>query len=108
MTLKVGQMVAPKSLCTQEIEHLIFMKDIGEFNWWIGASDLAVETNWFWQKSQQHVEMFVWPMGGPTVSVGSDCMALSYEKGYKGLDFNCTTPLHPICQLSLTSLGTRE
>merc|ERR1712001_765719 len=70
---------------------------IGEVGWWAGATDLGVEDHWFWLRSKQTVGEYVFSSFSGQ-SIGSNCLQLLSNMGYKGYSQKCDGPSFPICQ----------
>merc|ERR1711874_844185 len=70
----------------------------GQRTWWMGATDLGVETDRTWLRSHQPVGDYVWFRLG--YGTGTNCMTLNFAAGYAALAQDCTrVSSYPICQL---------
>merc|ERR1711874_963319 len=63
----------------------------------IGATDIGVEDDWFWLRSKQTVGEYVFSSFSGS-SIGSNCLQLLFNMGYKGYSQACDKTSFPICQ----------
>ena len=69
--------------------------------WWTSGTDAEVDGVWLWASSLSPVEEFIWGDDFPTNWLETfNCLELCpYCNDYKGANFDCDSPRHPICQI---------
>ena len=67
----------------------ILQANAGQKIWWVGATDLGEEGDWFWLRSKERVGEYIWFGPNPGYKTASNCLTLNYAAGYKGLDQGC-------------------
>merc|ERR1712243_240437 len=77
----------------------VYMQGLEDKYWWLGATDLGREGQWFWISNLNAVEDIVWTAGTPTTSTDLNCLALNPSFQYAGFDFHCGAKFYPLCQI---------
>ena len=77
----------------------VYLQGLEDKYWWLGATDLGRESQWFWISTLNAVDDIVWTPGSPTTSTDLNCLALSPSFQYEGIDFHCGAKFYPLCQI---------
>ena len=76
----------------------IWGRCVGDKHYWLGATDLNREGQWYWTASLSDVGEFVWLIGEPGIDFDLNCMYLNFGN-FKVYDNHCTaTNMYPVCQ----------
>ncbi|XP_045190001.2 perlucin-like [Mercenaria mercenaria] len=81
----------------------------GFFNsgiFWLGASDMAAEGSWVWNKTGSSVSYTNWKDGEPNnANGGEDCLTITFSDSFRWNDNNCNNKFNFVCEKRGQDLG---
>merc|ERR1712013_29757 len=67
-------------------------------HWWIGATDVASEGEWFWPKSREEAKYTSWNNGQPNNGPNYNYVIMNYAMEFNWDDTAHSSSYYPICQ----------